>query len=375
MAVLNKGEFSMNIKKNIIVSMTMIILTLCLQGTISSAVEGKQNLDYWDITKEYMMTNQNVTYHAYLSKDKKESWIFKADVAKDKKNVNVVIPDKIENAPVVMLGFISEFYNIYVPKLKIPGWDDKNMEEWEGYITFFGDIIEPWHGVTPQKVNVNKIIMPDSVETIGKAAFSYVSSLKYVYLSKQIKEINEFVFVGCKNLEKIDFPISVQILGTKVFQGCKKLAGLNHETKNLKNDTLTFSGNMVINQTEKTLIQVMPDAKKITIPKSVKWIEPTAFKNTSIKTVKVSKKNKYFAVHKRCLYRKAEKELVYVFGKGSTLTLSKKIKQISEDVVVTKAKLKKLIISHKVKRYNNWKKPFVKNNKKIKIYYRGKRIH
>ena len=374
MAVLNKGEFAMNIKKNIIVSMTMIILTLCLQGTISSAVEGKQNLDYWDITKEYMMTNQNVTYHAYLSKDKKESWIFKADVAKDKKNVNVVIPDKIENAPVVMLGFISEFYNIYVPKLKIPGWDDKNMEEWEGYITFFGDIIEPWHGVTPQKVNVNKIIMPDSVETIGKAAFSYVSSLKYVYLSKQIKEINEFVFVGCKNLEKIDFPISVQILGTKVFQGCKKLAGLNHETKNLKNDTLTFSGNMVINQTEKTLIQVMPDAKKITIPKSVKWIEPTAFKNTSIKTVKVSKKNKYFAVHKRCLYRKAEKELVYVFGKGSTLTLSKKIKQISEDVVVTKTKLKKLIISHKVKRYNNWKKPFVKNNKKIKIYYRGKRV-
>ena len=39
MAVLNKGEFAMNIKKNIIVSMTMIILTLGLQGTISSAVE------------------------------------------------------------------------------------------------------------------------------------------------------------------------------------------------------------------------------------------------------------------------------------------------------------------------------------------------
>ena len=363
--------------KTILVPIFLLFLVLCLKSNVSTAAEVStmERLDYWDITKEYTVAEQDVTYHTYLSKDKKESWIFKADVAKDKKNVNVVIPDKIENAPVVMLGFISEFYNIYVPKLKIPGWDDKNMEEWEGYITFFGDIIEPWHGVTPQKVNVNKIIMPDSVETIGKAAFSYVSSLKYVYLSKQIKEINEFVFVGCKNLEKIDFPISVQILGTKVFQGCKKLAGLNHETKNLKNDTLTFSGNMVINQTEKTLIQVMPDAKKITIPKSVKWIEPTAFKNTSIKTVKVSKKNKYFAVHKRCLYRKAEKELVYVFGKGSTLTLSKKIKEISEDVVVTKAKLKKLIISHKVKRYNNWKKPFVKNNKKIKIYYRGKKIH
>ena len=30
----------------------------------------------------------------------------------------------------------------------------------------------------------------------------------------------------------------------------------------------------------------MPDTKKITIPKSVKWIEPTALKNTSLKTVK-----------------------------------------------------------------------------------------
>ena len=363
--------------KTILVPIFLLFLVLCLKSNVSTAAEVStmERLDYWDITKEYTVAEQDVTYHTYLSKDKKESWIFKADLLNKEKMLDIIIPQKIENAPVVMLGFISEFYNIYVPKLKIPGWDDKNMEEWEGYITFFGDIIEPWHGVTPQKVNVNKIIMPDSVETIGKAAFSYVSSLKYVYLSKQIKEINEFVFVGCKNLEKIDFPISVQILGTKVFQGCKKLAGLNHETKNLKNDTLTFSGNMVINQTEKTLIQVMPDAKKITIPKSVKWIEPTAFKNTSIKTVKVSKKNKYFAVHKRCLYRKAEKELVYVFGKGSTLTLSKKIKEISEDVVVTKAKLKKLIISHKVKRYNNWKKPFVKNNKKIKIYYRGKKIH
>ena len=362
--------------KTILVPIFLLFLVLCLKSNVSTAAEVStmERLDYWDITKEYTVAEQDVTYHTYLSKDKKESWIFKADLLNKEKMLDIIIPQKIENAPVVMLGFISEFYNIYVPKLKIPGWDDKNMEEWEGYITFFGDIIEPWHGVTPQKVNVNKIIMPDSVETIGKAAFSYVSSLKYVYLSKQIKEINEFVFVGCKNLEKIDFPISVQILGTKVFQGCKKLAGLNHETKNLKNDTLTFSGNMVINQTEKTLIQVMPDAKKITIPKSVKWIEPTAFKNTSIKTLKVSKKNKYFAVHKRCLNRKAEKELVYVFGKGSTLTLSKKIKQISEDVVVTKTKLKKLIISHKVKLYNNWKKPFVKNNKKIKIYYRGKRV-
>ena len=118
----------------------------------------------------------------------------------------------------------------------------------------------------------------------------------------------------------------------------------------------------------------MPDAKKIIIPKNVKNIEAVAFVNTNIKSVKVAKKNKKFSVHKRCLYEKKTGELVYIFGKGSVLKLSAKIKKISGDAVVAKAKLKKLIISHKVKRYNNWKKPFVKNNKKIKIYYRGKRV-
>ena len=166
----------------------------------------------------------------------------------------------------------------------------------------------------------------------------------------------------------------VKVEAKEAFTGCSKLAGLAYITKHLDGDTLSFSNNMVIDLTEKDLVQVMPDAKKIIIPKNVKDIEATAFVNTNIKTLKVSKKNKYLATHKRCLYQKKSGELIYVFGKGSTLTLSKKIKKLSEDVVVTKAKLKKLIISHKVKRYNNWKKPFVKNNKKIKIYYRGKRV-
>ena len=206
------------------------------------------------------------------------------------------------------------------------------------------------------KINNKKLGSPYVIKAIGSAATLETSlNIPGGYLERMK---DDGVIVDVKKSEGLTV---------------KKYEGII-TTKYLKNDTLTFSGNMVINQTEKTLIQVMPDTKKITIPKSVKWIEPAAFKNTSIKTLKVSKKNKYFAVHKRCLYRKAEKELVYVFGKGSTLTLSKKIKQISEDVVVTKTKLKKLIISHKVKRYNNWKKPFVKNNKKIKIYYRGKRV-
>lgn len=362
--------------KKVLLSMTLLIFMICLHGSISSAAETNEmeRLDYWDITKEYTVTKQDVTYHAYLSKDKEKSWIFKADVAKDKKNISVVIPEKIENAPVAMLGFISDFYDIYVPKLGLPGWDKENVEGWEAYITFFGEIIEPWHGEESQIANVKEIVVPDTVISIRRAAFAYVSSLEYIRLSKQIRELDEFVLAGCTKLKKIDFPASVRILAPTVFRGCKKLSGLSHESKVLVNDTITYDGKIVINQTEKTLIQVMPDAKKITIPAEVKWIEPTAFKNCSLQTVKVAKKSKSFAVHKRCLYRKKEGQLVLVFGKGSTVTLSKKIKEIGEDVATAKYKIKKLIIPKKMKRYDNWKKPYVTNNKKVKIYYCGKRI-
>ena len=364
--------------KKILVSMFLLFLVLCLKSNVSTAAEVSTmgQLDYWDITKEYTLTKQDVTYHAYLSKDKKESWIFKADVAKDKKNVKVVIPDKIENAPVVIVGATSGYDEILAKQnlgsVGIQAPDGSYYLDAE--VTLWGDLLEPWHYSGPYKKNIKSITMPDTVRYLGAAAFAYTTSLETIHLPNQLASLQNYTFLGCKNLKKIDTSAKVKVEAKEVFADCDKLAGLTYITKHLQGDTLSFSNNMVIDLTEKDLVQVMPDAKKIIIPKNVKDIEATAFVNTNIKTLKVSKKNKYLATHKRCLYQKKCGELIYVFGKGSTLTLSKKIKQISEDVVVTKDKLKKLIISHKVKRYNNWKKPFVKNNKKIKIYYRGKRV-
>ena len=364
--------------KKILASMFLLFLVLCLKSNVSTAAEVStmERLDYWDITKEYTVAEQDVTYHTYLSKDKKESWIFKADVAKDKKNVKVVIPDKIENAPVVIVGVTSGYEEILAKQnlgsVGIKGSDGSYYLDAD--VTFWGDFLEPWHYSGPYKKNIKSITMPDTVRYLGTAAFAYTTSLETIHLSNQLVSLRNYTFLGCKNLRKIDTSAKVKVEAKEAFTGCSKLAGLVYITKHLEGDTVSFSNNMVIDLTEKDLVQVMPDAKKITIPKNVENIEAAAFANTNIKSVKAAKKNKKFSVHKRCLYEKKTGELVYIFGKGSVLKLSARIKKISEDVVVTKAKLKKLIISHKVKRYNNWKKPFVKNNKKIKIYYRGKRV-
>lgn len=138
--------------------------------------------------------------------------------------------------------------------------------------------------------------------------------------------------------------------------------------------TIISKGDLLINQSEKTLIQVMPTATQVTIPASVKEIEPSAFTNSSLKKVKVEKENKYFAVHKRCLYKKKTGKLILAFGKKSTLTLSGKVKKIGKSSMVTKYKIKKLVIPKKTKRVDKWEKPYITNNKKVRIYYCGKRI-
>lgn len=240
--------------------------------------------------------------------------------------------------------------------------------------------MEPYsdHGKRPAPLitNVRSIVLPDTVKEMGSAAFACMSNLEYVHLSSEIKTLTNYMFYGCRDIQKVDFPAKVEVpANSTALQFCDGLKGLMEEAEfRHEGMTITCQGNLLINQSEKTLIQVMPSAESILIPASVKGIEPSAFYGSSLKKVKVSKNSKYFAVQGNCLYNKKNGKLILVFGKKSTITISKKVKKIDKNVMVTKYKIKKLRIPGKLKRANGWKKPFVTNNKKVKIYYRGKRI-
>ena len=213
--------------KKFILSMTMLVLVLCLKTNISNAAEisAMERLDYWDVSKEYTITNQDATYHAYLSKDKKESWIFKADVAKDKKNVKVVIPDKIENAPVVIVGATSGYDEILAKQnlgsVGIQGPDGSYYLDAE--VTLWGDLLEPWHCPGPYIKNIKSITMPDTVRYLGVAAFAYTTSVETIRLSNQLVSLREYTFLECKNLKKIDASAKVKVEAKEAFTGSSKL--------------------------------------------------------------------------------------------------------------------------------------------------------
>ena len=325
------------------------------------------SLERWDLTKEYTIESNSVRYHAYLTKDKKESWIYKAELLDTKKVLNIQFPKRIEGVPVTCLGETNEYFGT------------RDLSKDDSYHNIFDKYIEPWHDYderpSSEVMNVRTIVIPDSVDEVGLAAFACIGSLQYIHLPQNLTSLSSYMFYGCYNLERIEFPPKVKTPDSSVFLFCDGLKGLMEEVEFRREGmTILCQGDLLINESEKTLIQVMPAAKSITIPANVKGIEPAAFTNSSLQKIKVAKKNRYFAVHKRCLYNKKNGKLVLAFGKGETLRLSKKVKKIGKDTMITKYKLKKVVISRKIKRASGWKKPLIANNKKIKIYYRGKRI-
>lgn len=344
----------------------LLVFTACLwvQGSTSKAA----GIDSWDITKEYTTEENSIRYHVYLSKDRKESWIYQMELLDDYKVLDIVIPEKMQGAAVTCLGVTSDLHSV---------WNEKEIQE--ACFSLFNVALEPWHdyeGPDARIYNVRSVVMPDTVEELGSAAFACMVNLRYVHISSKITTLNRYTFYACRDLQKIECRAEVELPDGTVFQYCDGLKGLMEESEfNRLGMTMVYKDNMIFNKEAKRLIQVMPSAKKITLPAYVKEIEPSAFTNSSLQTVKVAKKNKYFAVQGRCLYEKKNGKLILAFGKGSKLTLPKKIKKLSRDTRVTRYTIKKLVMPKKLKRGSGWKKVFTANNSKIKIYYRGKQIH
>jgi len=71
--------------------------------------------------------------------------------------------------------------------------------------------------------NLESIILPSSLTTIGNYAFNGCVKLSEIVLPDSVIYIGDFAFVGCKELLQIVLPSSVEYLGNNVFFLCSKL--------------------------------------------------------------------------------------------------------------------------------------------------------
>ncbi len=74
---------------------------------------------------------------------------------------------------------------------------------------------------------IKKIILPDTLVTIGLRAFSGCTNLEAVKFSQNLKGISDEAFMSCENLKEVILPDSLAEVATNAFLGCEKLEKLH----------------------------------------------------------------------------------------------------------------------------------------------------
>ena len=128
--------------------------------------------------------------------------------------------------------------------------------------------------------SITKVIIPNSVTSIGYEAFATCTSLTDVQVSNSVNSISSGLFKECTLLSSVNIPEGVINIYSEAFLGCTSLSSINIPDSVTEIGTDAFSD--------------CTSLSSINIPDSVKTIEIGAFGGcTSLVNVKVPNSTKY----------------------------------------------------------------------------------
>jgi hypothetical protein len=122
------------------------------------------------------------------------------------------------------------------------------------------------------------IIIPNSVTSIGRAAFEECTNFTSITIPNSVTTIGHDAFLLCENLASITIPASVTSIGGGAFLGCYSLTAINVDAGN----STYASVDGVLYNKNKTALIICPGGRTgafTTIPTSVTSIGDFSFQN------------------------------------------------------------------------------------------------
>ncbi len=122
---------------------------------------------------------------------------------------HVVVPEQIDGVPVVAIGVRAFMDNLDVESIVIPD-----------------TVVVIGGGAFAGCRNLTSVTLPESITEIGARAFAGCESLVEVALPPGLFMLGPGAFWGCTSLESIVIPDGVSFLGTGTFAGCSSLVSV-----------------------------------------------------------------------------------------------------------------------------------------------------
>lgn len=79
----------------------------------------------------------------------------------------------------------------------------------------------------PEGQALRRLFLPDTVASIGAAAFAGCTALERVHLPEQLQAVSDRMFQGCTALRELTLPARLESIGEYAFYGCERLQALH----------------------------------------------------------------------------------------------------------------------------------------------------
>jgi hypothetical protein len=158
--------------------------------------------------------------------------------------------------------------------------------------------------------SLTSVYIPDSVTDIGSSAFWNCRSLTSVYIPEGITAIGDWAFFSCKSLTSVTIPNSVTTIGNSAFAGMYDAMGLK---------TVIFAEGSRLDTIGNNAFGYCSNLTDITIPEGVTSIGNTPFAGcTSLTSITVDVNNPNYTSKNGILYDKTQSTLIaYPSATGS----------------------------------------------------------